>query len=442
MVRTLAAGDDAPHPGQNQAAQNQAAQNHQAVQNHQAAGGHGTPVKPQLPEPEELRIRPGSLAEMLAMVPHLLGFVPQDSLVVIGTGPPRDRVRVTLRYDLPDPPGAGVCTDIAAHAVGVIGSQRLTAITAVGYGPKVLVDPLAEAFQAATWKSRLDLRDFVRVEDGRYWSYVCRDEACCPAAGTPFDPAAFPAAAALDRAGQSVLADRSAVAARVAPLGGIAAVSMRQATRRAEAHAHRLLKKVRKSSRLGAARRMIAADGLNAVGTMIGTYRAGGRYTTDYQVAWITVALKDLRVRDDAWARMDPKFSDAHRRLWTDVTRRAQPGHVAAPASLLAFVAWQSGDGALANVALDRAQADDPSYSMAMLLRQVISAGTPPSMARLPMTPEEVAASYDDAEDLCEGCAPDDAGDEDYDHHGRRHEDQIDHDLDADVRHLGMEGES
>jgi hypothetical protein len=36
---------------------------------------------------------------------------------------------------------------------------------------------------------------------------------------------------------------------------------------------------------------------------------------------------------------------------------------------------------------------------MALLLRQVISAGAPPSMARLPMTPEEVAASYDDAED-------------------------------------------
>ena len=57
-------------------------------------------------------------------------------------------------------------------------------------------------------------------------------------------------------------------------------------------------------------------------------------------------------------------------------------------------MAWQSGDGALANVALDRALADEPRYSMAHLLRQVITAGTPPSLARLPMTPEEVAASY------------------------------------------------
>jgi hypothetical protein len=132
---------------------------------------------------------------------------------------------------------------------------------------------------------------------------------------------------------------------------------------------------------------MIAAEGLTAVRDMIGIYRKGGRCADDYQVAWLTVALKDMRIRDDAWARMDPGNSQAHQRLWTDVVKRAQPGHVAAPASLLAFVAWQTGDGALANLALDLALADDPDYSMAGLLRQVISAGAPPSMARLPMTP-------------------------------------------------------
>ena len=47
----------------------------------------------------------------------------------------------------------------------------------------------------------------------------------------------------------------------------------------------------------------------------------------------MTVALRDLRAREDAWARTDP----VHRRLWLDVTRRAQPGYVAAPASLLAL---------------------------------------------------------------------------------------------------------
>ena len=58
---------------------------------------------------------------------------------------------------------------------------------------------------------------------------------------------------------------------------------------------------------------------------------------------------------------------------------------------------------------------------MALLLRQVITAGAPPSLARLPMTPEEVAASYDDAEDdLAEG---------------------YDHDPDADVQDPDSAGE-
>jgi hypothetical protein len=38
-----------------------------------------------------------------------------------------------------------------------------------------------------------------------------------------------------------------------------------------------------------------------------------------------------------------------------------------------------SGNGALANVALDRALADNPQYSMAILLREVINAGTSPA---------------------------------------------------------------
>ena len=108
------------------------------------------------------------------------------------------------------------------------------------------------------------------------------------------------------------------------------------------------------------------------------------------------MALTILRIRDDAWARMDPGHRTAHGQLWTDLTRRACPGYVAAPASLLAFTAWQAGHGALANLAVDRALADQPDYSMALLLRDALTAGLPPSTARLPMTPEEVSASYDE----------------------------------------------
>ena len=43
--------------------------------------------------------------------------------------------------------------------------------------------------------------------------------------------------------------------------------------------------------------------------------------------------------------------------------------------------------------ACQQALADNPRYSMAMLLREALDAAAPPSMARLPMTPEEVAAA-------------------------------------------------
>ena len=291
-------------------------------------------------------VRADSPAALLAVIPHLLGFLPAASVVVIGLTPPRDRVRVTLRYDLPDPPEADLIADIAGHAAGVISSQQLTAAIAVGYGPEPLVTPVADAVRDAAQRAGIDLHDVLRVKDGRYWSYRCGDEACCPAAGVPFDPTAHPVAADMAAAGKQVLAGRAAVAARVAPIGGIAAESMYQATRRAGQHAARLLAKVRRSSRIGAVRHMIAAEGLATAGGMIARYR-GGRFTSDYEIARITVALRDLRVRDDAWARMDPSHTDAHLRLWIDVVRRAQPGHVAAPAALLALAVWQSGHGAM-----------------------------------------------------------------------------------------------
>jgi Domain of unknown function (DUF4192) len=414
MRQAITAGDDTPQTPQNS-------------RTPQTSRDSETPQP--LPNPGTSQpgavVRVDSPAGLLAVIPHLLGFMPEDSVVVIGLTPPRDRVRVTLRYDLPDPPEADLVADIAGHAVGVISSQQLTAAVAVGYGPEPLVTPVVGALRDAAQRAGIDLHDFLRVQGGRYWSYRCGDETCCPAAGTPFDPAAHPAAADMAAAGKQVLADRAAVAARVAPIGCIAAESMRQATRRAELHVARLLAKVRRSRQLGAARHMIAAEGLATVGQMITRYRDGGRFTSDYEIARLTVALRDLRVRDDAWARMDPAHADAHLRLWIDVTRRAQFRYVAPPAALLAFVAWQSGDGALANVALDRALADDPTYSMALLLRQVITAGAPPSLARLPMTPEEVAASYDDAE----GGAFDDDEDDTDDDHGL---DVDDHDPDPD----------
>jgi hypothetical protein len=351
------------------------------------------PDKDQAKDHDTPTVRVGSPAAVLAVVPHLLGFVPSKSLLVVGAGPPLDRISLTLRFDLPDPPNPRVARDIAQHAVSVLTGQQQAMAVAIGYGPGSLVTPMADAIRKAARRAGLELRDVLRVEHDRFWSYLCRNPGCCPPQGVPLDPR-HPAGAAMDAAGLAVLPDRAALAASVGPLGGLTRRSMRDATRRAETHAISLLGQASRSGRLRDARRLVLREGLSAVTDALATYRQGGKFVTDDQVAWLALALTSLRIRDDAWARMDVDFRDAHTRLWTDVIRRAEPTYLPAPACLLAFTAWQSGNGALANVALDRALAVDPGYSMALLLRDTIDAGAPPALARLPMTPEEVAASY------------------------------------------------
>jgi hypothetical protein len=346
-------------------------------------------------QPEQ-PLRVGSPDSMLAVIPALLGFHPTRSLVVIGAAPPRGRIELAFRYDLPDPPDPGAAAKIAAHAAAILSRQQLSQAVAVGYGPGPLVTPAADALVSQLRPAGITLHDMLRVQDGRYWSYTCGSPGCCSPDGVPFDPDGDPAAAALAAAGARTVRDRAALAATVSPLGGLAEESMRRAARRAERRAA-LIRRGAAPAGQGEGARQVIADGLRAVREAIEVYRGGGAITSDSQIAWLAMTLADLRVRDDAWARMEPEHREAHLRLWTDVVRRAPARYVPAPASLLAFVAWQSGNGALANVALERALGADPEYSMALLLLDAISAGVPPSAARLPMTPEEVAASYDRA---------------------------------------------
>jgi hypothetical protein len=344
-----------------------------------------------------LRVRIGSPTSLLAVIPGLLGFDPGHSFVVIGTEPGTALVRITLRYDVPDPRRPRVAAALARHAVSVLAAQGVTSAVAAGYGTDADVSPVAAALRERAAAAGIAMTELLRADNGRYWSYVCRDPACCPPEGTPFDVTDHPAARTLRAAGSRVLADRDALAATLAATSGAQGAAMRRATRQCLALVAKCANRLDRAGMHVAVPRLTATLGQVAVLGAIERYRAAGVVPAEH-AAWLTVALRQVRVRDDAWARMDPEHQSAHLRLWTDLTRLARPGFVAAPASLLAFVAWQAGDGALANVALDRALADNARYSMALLLREALDSGAPPSMARLPMTPEEVAAAYDAAE--------------------------------------------
>ena len=342
--------------------------------------------------PAAVRVSLASPVSVLAIVPSLLGFHPSQSLVVLGVSGPRQRVSLTFRYDLPDPPDAELAADIAAHACEVLTREAIPAAIVIGYGAADPVAASALPVVAALLHAGVDVLEILRAEGGRCFMLNCQNPGCCPPEGIPFDPCSHPAAAALSKAGADVLPDRAALARTLQPPPGTARPT-RQATSRALRRLDRLVVTARSGGLDPAA--ALADAGRTVVRAAIRQYRSGGSIEDRSQLAFLAVVLAGLRVRDDAWAQMDPRQAGPHTALWTDIVTGAAPEFVPAPASLLAFTAWQAGDGALANVAAERALAADPAYSMALLIGGAVQAGLPPSAARLPMTQDEVAASYD-----------------------------------------------
>ncbi|MEU9827665.1 DUF4192 domain-containing protein [Micromonospora chersina] len=310
---------------------------------------------------ERPRLAVRSPGDLVAAVPYLLGFHPADSVVVVAMR--GRRVVFAARGDLPEPG-----TDPrppARHLAEVVARQGTDAATVIGYGPAARVTAAVDAVGQALDRTGLLVLDALRVTDGRWWSYLCAEPACCPPEGTPYDPAASEVSAAAVFAGQVALPDRAALAAQVSPLGGPVRVAMRQAT----ARAHRRLAGLADAP-------SIRSAGVAAVRTAFRRHRRGERLGDD-EVAWLTVLLTHLPVRDHAWSRTDGRDADIS--LWTDVLRRAEPELIAAPGSLLAFAAWRAGHGAVAAVALERVLAAHPGYSLAVLLDDALRRGLSPS---------------------------------------------------------------
>lgn len=321
------------------------------------------------PAAETPKVTISSPADLIAAVPYLIGFHPTDSVVVLafrGT-----RLEFAARHDLPArPERAG---SLARHLISVVARQGMSRAVVICYGDAAAADPTWEAARAAAVRHGLEVWEGLRVADGRWWSYTCTDLACCPQEGTPFDPASSAVAAACSYAGLAPAADRGALAAQIAPVTGADRVAMTQATDRA---GERFLAEFGSLPDDGDRDQAVRAAGAAAVREAIERY-AEGRRLNDDEVAWLTVLLMVIPVRDFAWIAITAK--QPHLDLWRDVTRRCDPELVAAPASLLGFAAWHGGDGALARLAVDRALAEEPSYTMAQLLLRGLQQGVPPS---------------------------------------------------------------
>jgi len=105
--------------------------------------------------------------------------------------------------------------------------------------------------------------------------------------------------------------------------------------------------------------------------------RAGKLTLAASELADLAVGLLDIRMRDAVLVRAADD-SEALLSLLLTIARATVPPDDAPVCTLLAVTAWVRGDGALANIALDRAQATDPAYSLATLIRIGLDRAVPP----------------------------------------------------------------
>jgi hypothetical protein len=329
-------------------------------------------------DPPTVRIR--NIPDLLAWIPYGLGFHPDDSLCVVGLDPDRRSTGpMLLRGDLPT--GQDEARSRFDYLAGVLTASGVRNAALIGYGTQEKVTPAIEAVTAAAGEAGIVVREALRVEAGRYWSYPCTDPECCAPEGTPYDVSTSQVAATAIAAGLVALGCREELARSIAPISGTAREAMRRSTAQAEERVQRWLQEYGPA---GVRKRMVD-EGVPYVRDLI----ARGGPLDDDEVAWLGMLLLHLRLRDEAWVRTGVAQLD----LWCDVLRRVEDQYAAAPACLTAYAAYLSGHGALANIALDRAFASDPDYSMAGLLRAMIRAAVPPWKAHLRMTPEELAAN-------------------------------------------------
>jgi hypothetical protein len=94
----------------------------------------------------------------------------------------------------------------------------------------------------------------------------------------------------------------------------------------------------------------------------------------------LLLALREAEVRDAVLATVDRDSAVAQLSVWSALVRSAPTGLVAPVASVLAFLAWLAGDGALAWCALERAEQGDTSCSLAAVVAEALEKALPPSV--------------------------------------------------------------
>ncbi|MDT7693294.1 MAG: hypothetical protein QOI75_2661 [Pseudonocardiales bacterium] len=324
-------------------------------------------------------------ADLVAAVPYLLGFHPADSLVLVSTrtaGQPG--VEFTLRVDLPPPRAVA---NLARELAGAVRAQRCDELllVVVGGGAPVPVprapraghhlDPpraevVAAVVEACTNAGVLTRAAIWVAEVAAGTPWRCYGE--CGCVGALPDPTCSPAAAAAVAAGQVTYADRSELEQVVAP-------APRPVLRRRSALLNRRL------DELCEAGEPIPPSGPEVVLALerwIDLASGDGPRLSDEDVVDLCLALSDPLVRDAAFGFAFDSRAAGAERLWSTLVTEAPAPESAEAAVLLAHSALMRGDGALAGIALARAQEIWPGHRLSAMIRSALEAGIGPDRLR------------------------------------------------------------
>lgn len=323
------------------------------------------------------RISLASPAALCAAVPHLLGFVPDSSAVLVWLS--GGRIVVTQRIDLPNPsaPIEPWITLAWAHSGARLADELILVICWEG-GDAFPYDALAEAVAARARDVGQGVRDVLHLDGARWRSLLCRDSSCCPPAGNRIpDSVGCAVAAEFVIEGRVPRSGRGEVLQEFEP----------DTSLMAQVLATGILGGLR---RPGAAARERWRDSL--LSNLLVWLQLTDTPAPPPRLAHLLRGMADIRVRDTVLWELSRWSHETRQVALGQLTRLvvAAPGrHVVAPATCAAITAWLVGDGVRASAALARAESEDVSYSLARLLNSALAQGLPPRewlqmMASLP----------------------------------------------------------
>lgn len=312
------------------------------------------------------RISLRSPAALCCALPHLLGFHPQSSAVLLWLR--SGRILLTQRLDLPSSEElVPTWVRVAWRHEAAPQADELVLVLVVPDGLSSAHRVAAEAVKGEAGSRGIPVRDILALVGDRWSSLLCTDPACCPPAGSPI-PDEVRALVDTEFRGERGLpkASRSEVVAELARDDQLAQVLS----------ATGLLQ--RRRWRHPAARESWRDDALaNLLNWMS---RADAEWSPP-RCAHLLLGLRDVRVRDTALWELTHGMTMALRTAQDQLIRllRAAPrGDTAPVGTCVAVVCWLQGDGVRALASVERALEDDPGYSLARLVERAIASGVPP----------------------------------------------------------------